>query len=226
MSQHLHHLTIPKTARIATYGQPQTAQCIWLVLHGYGQLLPYFIRPFQALPATDHFVIAPEGLSRFYLKGTAGRVGASWMTREDRLTEINDQAVYLDQVQKWAAEQIGTRPVTWIGFGFSQGVATLNRWLANRAWAPRHIVNWAGSPPWDISYAQPHLQAAHWWYHLGKQDEYIPMDSIPEWVENWAAQGIHPTISYFAGTHEIPTQPLQQLATAIQCACPPSGDLL
>jgi hypothetical protein len=41
---------------------------IWFVLHGYGQLAQFFIKKFNTL--TDHnvCVIAPEGLSRFYLE--------------------------------------------------------------------------------------------------------------------------------------------------------------
>src|ERR1051325_10016453 len=45
-------------------------------------------------------LVAPEGLSRFYLseRATERRVGASWMTREDRLAEIADYLGYLDAV--------------------------------------------------------------------------------------------------------------------------------
>ena len=41
-----------------------------------------------------HFVIAPEGLSRFYVNGFGGEVVASWMTKRDRLEEIHDFSVY------------------------------------------------------------------------------------------------------------------------------------
>ena len=34
--------------------------------------------------------MAPEGLSRFYLEGFSGKVGATWMTREDRLNDIDN----------------------------------------------------------------------------------------------------------------------------------------
>lgn len=216
MSQQLHHLSVSKTARIATHGDPKTARFVWIALHGYGQLLPYFIRPFQTLSAEDHFVVAPEGLSRFYLTGTSGRVGASWMTKEDRLTEIEDQVDYLNRVRKWTEDQLGDQSVTWIGFGFSQGVATLNRWLAKQRWAPHHIVNWAGSPPWDMAYDQQHLQEATWWYRLGTEDEYIPNDAVARWLNTWSDQGIHPSVHFFDGKHQIPNVELEKLAQAIQ----------
>lgn len=215
MSPELHHLTVSKSARLATYGNPLTARYVWIALHGYGQLLPYFIRSFQSLPAADHYVVAPEGLSRFYLQGTAGRIGASWMTKEDRLTEIADQIQYLNTVRDWIIRQIGQQPVVWIGFGFSQGVATLNRWLAGQTWAPGHIVNWAGSPPWDINYDQRHLRNAHWWYRLGHADEYINKEDLSVWKADWANSGIVPQIDYFDGTHQILPSPLLALAEAI-----------
>ncbi len=212
----LQHLPVERTARLATHGNPATARFAWMVLHGYGQLVPYSIRPFQSLPEEDHFVVAPEGLSRFYLKGTSGRVGASWMTKEDRLSEIEDQIAYLNRVKDWITPQLKQVNVTWIGLGFSQGVATLNRWLAKGQWAPHHIVNWAGSPPWDIAYDQPHLQQAKWWYRLGKEDPYIPVEVVEAWQQKWKAAGLHVQTDYFEGPHTLPSQKLVELVQAIQ----------
>lgn len=90
-------LTIEKTAKIATWGNSH-APNVWFCLHGYGQLSEYFIKGFENLDPNEHYVIAPEGLHRFYLRGTSGRVGASWMTKEERLDDINDYVKYLDQV--------------------------------------------------------------------------------------------------------------------------------
>ena len=97
------------------------------VLHGYGQLAEYFIRKFQAPCEAGWRVVAPEGAHRFYLKGTEGRVGASWMTREARLDDIAD---YVQST--WIARQEildPPRPPRLL-LGFSQGVATALRWAA------------------------------------------------------------------------------------------------
>ena len=40
-------------------------------------------------------IIAPQGLHKFYLEGTSGRVGASWMTKENREDDIKNYLVYL-----------------------------------------------------------------------------------------------------------------------------------
>ena len=49
---------------------------IWFVVHGYGQLAEYFIRHFRGLDDGTRYIVAPEGLSRFYVKEWT-RVGAS-----------------------------------------------------------------------------------------------------------------------------------------------------
>ena len=96
-----HQLTVSRTARYHQLGELSAmTRRVWFVAHGYGQLAAYFIRHFAPLTAADpHLVVvAPEGLSRFYLNGTGGRVGATWMTKEDRLAEIEDYVAYLNQL--------------------------------------------------------------------------------------------------------------------------------
>lgn len=212
---HLQALSTPRTARIGTWGQPDTAQFVWIACHGYGQLLPYFLRPFTHLNHEKHFVIAPEGLSRFYLEGTSGRVGASWMTKEERLQEIEDQFHYLDRVKNRTIHLVGKRPIRWVVFGFSQGVATINRWLAHHHWSPDHIVNWAGSPPADVNYAQPHLQQSKWWYVFGNKDPYISRDKVAQWTAGMAEKHCHVSTLPFQGGHTIPAAVLQALANAL-----------
>ncbi|NJL13531.1 MAG: hypothetical protein HC913_11350 [Microscillaceae bacterium] len=96
-----HYLSVQKTARFATLHElTDQTRHIWFVCHGYGQLAPYFIQKFAVLPPESHFVVAPEALSRFYMDGFSGKVGATWMTREDRELEIKDYLAYLNQVYK------------------------------------------------------------------------------------------------------------------------------
>src|SRR5690606_29110285 len=97
------HTTVPRTARYYTLGRagPELGQ-VWFVCHGYGQLAARFIRRFRGLDNGRRLIVAPEALSRFYVgdhggpHGPESRVGATWMTREDRLREIDDYVRYLD----------------------------------------------------------------------------------------------------------------------------------
>src|SRR2546422_4543520 len=95
-----HQFSTSRSARYFTLGSPQHAADVWLVCHGYGQLASRFLERFRPIEAERRCIVAPEGLSRFYLTEHPAerRVGASWMTREDRLHEIDDYVRYLDGV--------------------------------------------------------------------------------------------------------------------------------
>src|SRR4029077_15253411 len=123
-----HFLSTPRTARYFTLGSPEGATDVWFVCHGYGQLASRFLERFRALESEGRCIVAPEGLSRYYLteNPTERRVGASWMTREDRLHEIDDYVRYLETLHAQVVP--ATARVT--ALGFSQGTATVCRWAA------------------------------------------------------------------------------------------------
>ena len=141
-----HNLSVQKTARIFSLGDLETATEIWIVLHGYAQLSLDFLNGFEEIVTSDRAIIAPEGLHRFYKKGFYGDVVASWMTKEDRLDDIQDYVSYLDQVVSTFIKP--NQRITL--FGFSQGVATACRWLADGIIKPDNVVLWAGTFPQDI----------------------------------------------------------------------------
>ena len=180
----VHHLTVPRTARYAQLGEPSVAtRQVWLVCHGYGQLAAYFIRHFAALAAADPalVVVAPEGLSRFYLQGNGGRVGASWMTRDDRLHEIEDQINFLNQLVG-SILPCCSADVRLTVLGFSQGTATAARWLAQAAFRPAHLVLWAGEFPPDIDAeaAGRLLRGLPLTLVAGDHDEYLTAERVAQ----------------------------------------------
>ena len=90
------HITFQKKGRYFTLGNLADGKHLLIALHGYGYLAKYFINKFKELDLDKYVILCPEGLSRFYQSGTEGRVGASWMTKEDRQTDIEDYVNYLD----------------------------------------------------------------------------------------------------------------------------------
>lgn len=145
----------PKTARFALVGaSPERARRVWFALHGYGQLVPRFVRHFFEIVPPDTCVVAPEGLSRFYLASPSRdgshlqRVGATWMTREQREDDIADNIRWLDTVYH---DVVRDADVAVGVLGFSQGVATATRWLAAGRPRVRAFVAWAGSLAHDVS---------------------------------------------------------------------------
>jgi predicted esterase len=144
----LEELKAEKTFRYATQGDVSKAHTILYVLHGYGQLAQYFIRKFSAL-GTGYFIIAPEGMHRFYLNGTSGRVGASWMTKEARETDISDNIHWLNELDKRIDSVHKQRRK--IILGFSQGGATAARWFYKGAIHADQLIMWASIFPPDLN---------------------------------------------------------------------------
>lgn len=212
------HLTVTRTARYQQLGEISAAtRQLWLVAHGYGQLAEYFIRHFAHLHAADPtgtVIVAPEGLSRFYLTGTNGRVGASWMTRADRLAEIEDQNSYLSQLLAQCLAQCPSDTRITV-LGFSQGTATVSRWLARHAatWRPHQLVLWAGDFPFDIDGAAAEQLLAQLPVTLvsGSQDEYVSATKLQEQADVLQKQGARVASLHFEGGHTLNREVLQQL---------------
>src|SRR5207237_10690301 len=104
-------------------------------------------------------LVAPEGLSRFYVGegATERRVGASWMTREDRLAEIEDYVRYLDAVYDDVFGRLDRARVTVHALGFSQGAATVSRWTAMGTSRIDRVLLWGGELPPDLELAGAHV---------------------------------------------------------------------
>jgi predicted esterase len=140
-----HQLTIPKTARYVTIGEiNDQTENIWFVIHGYGQLAEYFIKKFNVLDDGKTVIIAPEALSRFYLKEFSGRVGATWMTREERDSEILDYLNYLNLLYDTVLQNADVNKLKINILGFSQGTATVARWCMNEHIKYDRLILWAG----------------------------------------------------------------------------------
>lgn len=171
-----HEIEVTKTARYFTLGNPEGEVVdLWIVIHGYGQLAKFFLNRFHPLNDGKTLVVAPEGLSRFYLGDNKWeRVGASWMTKVERLTEIQDHVGFLEKVYHQLLEELGDKQVRFHLLGFSQGVATAWRWLKLGTIQPDSFVVWAGTIPEEMSpELQTKLDQLNLWIAYGTQDEYL-----------------------------------------------------
>jgi len=205
-----------KTGRYFVHGEDITkAKRVWFVLHGYGQLSQYFIKNFEHLDAKENFIIAPEGLHRFYLDGLSRRVGASWMTKEERLADIEDYIRFLDQVKSHFTIREGQEPIL---LGFSQGVATAMRWLAYGVHSTfKTCIFWAGSLPHDLepSRSKNVLKDTNVHCVIGNQDPYLTEENIKRVKLHIASLHINATWHQFEGDHRIPKIALNNLITTL-----------
>ncbi|MEO9257129.1 MAG: dienelactone hydrolase family protein [Crocinitomicaceae bacterium] len=207
-------LTIRKTAKYAVYGNKETAKTLWIVLHGYGQLVDYFIRNFHVLNETENLVIAPEGMHRFYLNGTEGRVGASWMTKEERLDDISDNNHYLDQI---FADNFSDKIEKIIVLGFSQGASTAARWIEAGNIKPTAFVLWAGVFPPDVKLENHSTVFGKipTYFAVGDNDQYFSEETIHKLKEDFLSKGMDVNWMRFSGKHEIDSVTLLNLEREI-----------
>lgn len=192
---------------------------VWFVLHGYGQLAPYFIRKFQVLEQFGICVIAPEGLSRFYLhmfepggSRKNDRVGATWMTKENRLMDIRNYLNYLNTIAK---KEI-TKPVDVKILGFSQGAATATRWAADCAIHFHDLILWAGMLPDDMDIEQGNaLKEKRISMVYGTEDPFLTDTRFDKMRELTDRLGVIVKPITFAGGHDITPEALLQLHQSI-----------
>lgn len=206
-------LRVSRTARYATLGHPGPGlRELWVVCHGYGQLAHRFMGAFAGLDDGTRMIVAPEGLSRFYIDRTQQKVmGASWMTREDRLHEIEDYVTYLEALYEEVRRGMGRDlPVT--ALGFSQGVATATRWAARTRAPVRHLVAWGGTLPPEVDLSV--FRAVRVTVVCGDRDELITAKVRDAEAARWREAGIEPAVRIFPGHHEVPPDVVLEVARA------------
>lgn len=208
-----HHLSVRRTARYFTLGPAAaTAREVWIVLHGYGQLAARFLRGFASLDDGARCIVAPEALSRFYAEtGRNDKIGASWMTREDRLAEIDDYVRYLDALHDEVMRGAGV-PVTVLGF--SQGTATAARWLAQGEVRAGRLILWGGEvpPDLDLGAARQRWEKTDVTLVVGSEDQYITPKALSRDEQRLREHGISFRVERFDGGHEIVPDVLGRVA--------------
>jgi len=170
---------------------------ILIALHGYGQLGQYFYRKFNSLEA-DFGLVVPEGPHRFYLEGSSGRVGASWMTKEWREQDIQENNSYLKQlIEKVSLENPQAKLYL---LGFSQGGATAARLFQQYPALVSALILWASVFPPDIEKPDfPQDKKNH--FVLGDKDPYFDLESQTKVLNQYTELGFE--IHTFDGLHDI-----------------------
>lgn len=208
-----HHVAVTRTGRYVTLGPETCASEVWFGFHGYGQLAGSLAKWLAPLDDGSRLIVVPEGLSRFYLAGTAGRVGASWMTAEDRLREIHDYVRYLDAVYADVRPRAAAQAPTHL-LGFSQGSATACRWVAQGDVQPSRLIIWGGEVPPDLDWPQTaeRFRSLEVLLVAGTDDEYATPAALARYERALESERIpHKTIP-FDGGHRIDAAVLREIA--------------
>lgn len=218
------HLQVRRTARYFVAGEPgdQTTE-LWIALHGYGQLAEPFANVLSPLSSASRVMVAPEALNRFYLDKPAKRhgpespVGAGWMTREDRLNEIDDYVRFLDAVADEVRGDIRRKDLRVVMLGYSQGVATACRWAALGRTRPDRLILWGGAIAADL----PVDRGDQLWYGAsvvmvaGRTDTVVPVSFMQKERRTLMARGLSVDLLEYDGGHSLHGETLRQLAAAV-----------
>ena len=200
------HIKVTRTARYYTLGEiNQNTKRVWIVLHGHKMLAGDFVKTFVELAEGGDYVIAPEALSRLYVKGDYGDVGANWMTKEDRENEISDYVNYLDELYEAEIAQYKKDFSFEVNaLGYSQGATTLSRWLAYGKARFDKAIFWCGNLANDVEYSKSEqFKNTSIYLVFGDKDKYYPADFYKTQVELLQKHGIEPKFHVFDGGHEI-----------------------
>ena len=216
------HIQVARMARYYTLGgRGGEVGEAWFALHGYRQAARRFARRFSVLDAPERIVVVPEALSRFYVDpgpgrhGPEHRVGASWMTRDDRDNEIADYIAYLDSLADEVANTAAPASCRRVVLGFSQGAHTASRWVVLGRADAQELVLWGAGLATDLSpdALAVGLEGVHVTFVRGARDKF--RDTREEAAQDalLGELGVPFSVLIFPGGHEIARGPLLDIAS-------------
>ncbi len=176
---------------------------VWFVCHGIGYLSRYFLKYFDELNADENYIIAPQAQSKYYLGSKYKHVGASWLTKENTIKEIDNAMHYFDAVLE--AEKIPST-VNFIVLGYSQGVSVVARYVAKRKLRCNQLVLLSGGIPKELSNDDFKFLDGKTKISLiyGNQDEYLTKElMVSEEKRFYELFGDTAIITVFEGKHEV-----------------------
>ncbi len=206
--------TSPRTARyFSRQTDPNLVENIWIMFHGYGQSAYHFLLNFEEFNPAKSLILAPEGLSKFYLQGFDGRVGASWMTKENRENEIKDQLQLVDHLLL----EIDPKQEYKLNLlGFSQGAAVACRWYQYTSRKVENLVIWGAGLPieTDAKMAQKYNDCTTTLV-LGTEDEFVREERLVEYYQTLADLQFRHNVITYQGGHKIEKEGLASLKNLI-----------
>jgi len=186
---------------------------VWFVCHGIGYLSKYFLKYFDELNPTENYIIAAQAPSKYYLGSKYRHVGASWLTKENTFTEIENVMNYFDAVFK--NENLPENVNLYV-LGYSQGVSVALRYVAKRKLKCSHLILMSGGIPKELEknsfeFLKEKTQVS---LIYGLQDEYFNAEYMKPEIDRFNTLfNKSGDIITFDGKHEIKKELLQNFIT-------------
>lgn len=204
MQKHL--IQTERTARYFTSGKlDENTRKVYFLLHGYAQNADDFLSIFAGLNADDTFLVAPEGLSHFYFKDLFQNPVSSWMTSLEREHEVHDYIRYLQNVFFQIFEGIDIENLDIHYIGFSQGCATLSRWLNFHKPKMNKVFLYAGEIAHEIDFTLNDCFVKHCNLHFiyGEEDRFIRTEKLAEFSNLLSKENVIFNIEKTTGRHAV-----------------------
>ena len=202
------HLTIQRTAHYYLQKPSDPIQSIIVVLHGYAQLASTFISTFSPLRESNSLVVAPEAISKFY--NSEKKVVASWMTSEHREDEMKDYILFLNTLIHEIINKYGNLPIAVLGF--SQGVSTVMRWVANCDVKINEVHLCSGTIPPELDSTKLVFNKdSVYHYYYGSEDRLLKVEKAKEQISFLETLVSSTKIVEFNGRHEVSDETIQNL---------------
>lgn len=178
--------------------------------HGLGYLSRYFARYFREIPK-NFYIICPQATSKYYQGNDFKYVGASWLTKENTMFEMNNLIQFLDAIEE--KEIPRNLPIKLVGY--SQGVSIAMRWMANKKRNVDQLIIHSGSIPVELSpkdfsmYKNIQVDLVY-----GTKDEYLTSEKLANQLKKANELfGSKISIHSFEGIHEVNAQLVKELVS-------------
>jgi predicted esterase len=176
---------------------------IWFVCHGMGYLSKYFLKYFKELNGEENYIIAPQAPSKYYIGSNFKHVGASWLTKENPIKEMENVMRYFDAVLE--NEKL-PKDGNLIVLGYSQGVSVAMRYVAKRKLKCSQLILMSGGIPRELESQNFEFLKGKTAVSLvyGNQDKYLNEERLAnEKKRFYKLFGNNVNIIPFEGKHEV-----------------------
>lgn len=154
----------------------ENTEYIWFVCHGIGYLSRYFIRYFSGLNPEKHFIIAPQAPSKYYQDKNYKYIGASWLTREETVLEMQNIKAYFDAIYQEKIKPYSNKKLMILGY--SQGVSVAMRWMVQSKISCDKLLIHSGGIPEELTAKDFEGLQFKPYLIYGKSDPYINTERV------------------------------------------------
>lgn len=177
---------------------------IWVIFHGYGQLVEDFVAHFKEIDLDENILIFPQGLSKFYLKGVSNKIGTSWMTSHDRDLDISNYINYLNEIFDHEIKAHLPRLKLHL-LGFSQGGHTVSRWISQSKIKYKRLILWGTSLAYEIGKQEIESSFSSGLNEviIGSNDRFIDQQKLTKVKKRYEKIGFKYSLQEYEGGHDI-----------------------